>query len=279
MAKSPAFQFYAADFLTDTAEMTDQEVGVYIRLLSHQWVNGSLHSDPNRLANGVAIGVVSVWDELKHKFPVDEDGRRRNPRLEETRQQQQAYRDKQAEAGREGAKKRWAKDSKPNSDPIGDANSNPNDGIIALQLQSSSSSSTPPTETVAAKSPTKPRKKKEPAPSTFVWQSYSDAYYRRYNIEPVRNATVNGQLSNFIKRVPIDEAPHIAAFYVSHNNSFYVNKMHPIGIMLSDAEKLRTEWATNKQMTRQTAQQVDERQSVSNTAIEAQRILDERQGR
>jgi len=33
MNKAPAFQFYASDFLVDTAEMTNQEVGAYIRLL------------------------------------------------------------------------------------------------------------------------------------------------------------------------------------------------------------------------------------------------------
>lgn len=140
MAKAPAFQFYAADFLTDTAEMTDQEVGVYIRLLSHQWINGSLHGDPNRLTNGVAIGVLEVWDEIKHKFPIGDDGRRRNPRLEETRKQQQEYREKQAEAGKRGAEKRWAQ--KDDSNPNGDPNSNPNGENIALQSSTSSSTTT-----------------------------------------------------------------------------------------------------------------------------------------
>ena len=50
MGKPPAFQFYAAAFLTDTAEWTIQEVGLYIRLLSSQWINGSLPNNKKRLA-------------------------------------------------------------------------------------------------------------------------------------------------------------------------------------------------------------------------------------
>jgi len=131
MNKSPAFQFYASDFLVDTAEMTNQEVGVYIRLLSHQWVNGNLNGDPNRLANVVGIDLLEVWPEIKHKFELGEDGRLKNPKLEKVRQTQIDYRAKQSEAGKRGAAKRW--DSNPNS--------NPNSEKVALQSSSSSSSS------------------------------------------------------------------------------------------------------------------------------------------
>ena len=45
---SPAFQFYPADFLTATAEWTDQEVGIYIRLLANEWINESIPEDFRR---------------------------------------------------------------------------------------------------------------------------------------------------------------------------------------------------------------------------------------
>jgi len=135
MNKSPAFQFYASDFLVDTAEMTNQEVGAYIRLLSHQWVNGGLNGDPNRLANAVGIGLLDVWDHIKHKFDLCDDGKYRNPKLEKVRQAQIDYRNRQSEAGKKGAAKRW--DSNPNGNP----NSNPNGKKVALQSSSSSSSS------------------------------------------------------------------------------------------------------------------------------------------
>lgn len=138
MAKSPAFQFYAADFLTDTAEMTDQEVGVYMRLLCHQWVNGSLNREPHRLANGVAIGVLEVWDEIKHKFVEGEDGRLRNPKMEEVRSKQAQFREKCTTAGRRGAAKRWG-GGEPHSEP----HQNPNRDNVALQSSSSNNKSSP----------------------------------------------------------------------------------------------------------------------------------------
>ena len=129
MNKSPAFQFYASDFLVDTAEMTNQEVGVYIRLLSHQWVNNGLNSDPNRLANVVGIDLLEVWDDIKHKFDLCDDGKLKNSKLEKVRQTQINYRNKQSEAGKRGAAKRW--DNNPNGNPNGEN----------MALQSSSSSS------------------------------------------------------------------------------------------------------------------------------------------
>ena len=43
--KAPAFQFYAADFLVGTSDMTNEEVGIYIRLLCHQWAKGFVLKD------------------------------------------------------------------------------------------------------------------------------------------------------------------------------------------------------------------------------------------
>ncbi len=40
--KPPAFQFYASDFFSGVADMTDAEVGIYIRLLCLSWDKGGL---------------------------------------------------------------------------------------------------------------------------------------------------------------------------------------------------------------------------------------------
>jgi hypothetical protein len=93
--------------------------------------------------------------------------------------------------------------------------------------------------------------------TTATWAAYSEAYAARYGVEPIRNATVNSQMANFVKRVGMVEAPEIARFYVSHNNRFYVQHMHFVGSMLQDAEKLRTEWVTQRQMTSTEAAQAD----------------------
>lgn len=90
-----------------------------------------------------------------------------------------------------------------------------------------------------------------------TWTAYGLAYQDRYGVAPVRNAKVSGQVKQFCQRIPHTEAPLIAGFYVWHNQSFYVTKGHPIGLMLNDAEKLRTEWATNTKITTSQAQLAD----------------------
>lgn len=97
-----------------------------------------------------------------------------------------------------------------------------------------------------------------------TWQRYSEAYAVRYGATPIRNAKINGQVKQFCQRVPEAEAPAIAAFYVRHNASFYVGKGHAIGPLLADAEKLRTEWATNQTITQTQAQQADKTQANGN---------------
>jgi hypothetical protein len=104
----------------------------------------------------------------------------------------------------------------------------------------------------------------KPKPETETsetWASYSEAYRERYRTEPVRNATVNSQMAQFVRRLGIEEAPHVARFYVGHQNAFYVRNMHTVGNMLNDAEKLRTEWATKTTMTATRAQQIDRTQT------------------
>lgn len=100
--------------------------------------------------------------------------------------------------------------------------------------------------------------------TTPTWKAYKAAYYNRYKADPVRNATVNGQLANFVKRIGREEAPKVATFYLTHNSRFYVQQMHPVGLLCKDAEKLRTEWATSSTMTETKARQTDKTQTNLN---------------
>ena len=101
-------------------------------------------------------------------------------------------------------------------------------------------------------------------PTADTWNAYALSYRNRYGVDPVRNAKVNGQLSNLLKRIPKDEAPDVAAYYVRSNNSFYALKGHPVDLLLSDAEKLRTEWVTQNQITQTKARQIDKTQTNYN---------------
>ncbi len=133
-----------------------------------------------------------------------------------------------------------------------------------------------PPRTTQKIQPAKKSSNKDLSPSYETWQAYSEAYENRYGTQPVRNATVNAQLSAFIKRIGFDESPHVASFFAHHNNQFYVQKMHTVGLLLADAEKLRTEWATKRQVTSTQARQADRKQSTANVfnkLIEEQRAL------
>ena len=97
-----------------------------------------------------------------------------------------------------------------------------------------------------------------------VWGAYALAYALRYGVDPVRNARVNAQLSQFIDRVGAEEAPGIASYYVASGNFFYAAKGHPVGLLLMDCEKLRTEYVTGNQISITQARHLDKRLSTRN---------------
>lgn len=96
-----------------------------------------------------------------------------------------------------------------------------------------------------------------PPKSAAVWAAYSDAYINRYGTEPVRNAKVNSLLGQLVDRIGAEDAPPVAAFYVGHCSGYYVQRGHAVDMLVKDAEKLRTEWATNRKVTQTTARQAD----------------------
>ena len=156
--KAPAFQFYADDFLAGTSDMSAEEVGGYIRLLCHQWTKGGIPNDPDRAGRmATLLGSPSLGYVLA-KFSLCEDGMLRNERLEQVRAEQEAYKLKQASAGRNGAEKRWSKwpkDGNPNGNPNGVAMATPMATPMATAWPEDSSPSPTPNnkeESIAPKS-------------------------------------------------------------------------------------------------------------------------------
>ncbi len=101
-------------------------------------------------------------------------------------------------------------------------------------------------------------------PTVATWEAYSKAYLGKYGVAPVRNRSVNGQLAQFVGKLGAEESPLVAAFYLTHKNGFYVSAMHPVSLMLRDAEKLRTECVTGRQTTLTQGQQADKTQTNLN---------------
>ncbi len=87
MKDAPAFDFYPERWLVGVALFSDAEQLSYLRLLCHQWLSGDdgLPGDPKALKRLAGKGVTGA---LLEKFPLCEDGARRNARLETIRQQQ-----------------------------------------------------------------------------------------------------------------------------------------------------------------------------------------------
>lgn len=101
--KSPAFQFYAGDWLASTRGMSSAARGAYIDLLACAWLEDGLPADPDLLRRRATISTRewrSVWEELAPKFPVAEDGKRRNGRQERVRTAQVMYRRRASDGGK-----------------------------------------------------------------------------------------------------------------------------------------------------------------------------------
>lgn len=113
------------------------------------------------------------------------------------------------------------------------------------------------------------------APTAKTWEAYSAAYCARYSTDPVRNAKVNAHLAQLVKRLGADEAPAVAGFYVGHNGPFYVRAMHDTSLMLRDAEKLRTEWATGRKMTTLEARSAEQGDSIREQSKRVAKLLGE----
>jgi uncharacterized protein YdaU (DUF1376 family) len=145
MKSSPAFQFYVADFLVGTAEMTAEEVGGYIRLLCYQWSKGGLPIENKKLMQLSGLFDLDSLNTVKTKF-IEINGLLKNERIEKTRGEQDDYRLKQSEA----SKKSWENRRLRNGEPMAshtEANGEPMPTLMASQSSLPSTSSTTITNT------------------------------------------------------------------------------------------------------------------------------------
>ncbi len=111
--------------------------------------------------------------------------------------------------------------------------------------------------------PKKPAKPKSEATEANIatWTAYATAYAKRYGVEPARNAAVNGMISKLVAAVGQQDAPLIARYYVNLNAEFYTRKCHDLKLLLADAQAVRTQWMTNRQVTSASARSLDKQQA------------------
>jgi len=117
---SPAFQWYAAEYLADenVTLMTLEEEGAYIRAISYCWREGSIPSDPvllSRLLKNAAPETIQTIVQRFRKIETETGTRLLHGRLEKERKKQMEWRRKSAEGGKLSGKVRRAK--KINAEP------------------------------------------------------------------------------------------------------------------------------------------------------------------
>lgn len=106
------FPFFPKDWLLEETVrlMSHAGRGMCIDLLSQQWAVGSLPTESEALRTHLRVTHRALWNTqwrfLQTFFPVCEDGRRRNPQLEQVRAEQHLKREKRVTAGTQGGHKK-----------------------------------------------------------------------------------------------------------------------------------------------------------------------------
>lgn len=108
-----------------------------------------------------------------------------------------------------------------------------------------------------------PKKSTDKKSAKAVWDAYSDAYQKRYGVEPVCNAKVMAQAKALASRVGQNDAVELMAFYLAQRDPFYLHAYHPLGACLKDAEGLITRSKTGHKITQQQAKQIEKSESAA----------------
>ena len=115
--QSPAFQFYASDWISDPNRMklSLEEQGAYILLYCHCWRSFRIPKDMevlSRMSNCRVDKLEKIWKNISHLFEEKKDKEGKVflvcIQAEEERKEQEKNRKKRSIAGKLGAKKRWS---------------------------------------------------------------------------------------------------------------------------------------------------------------------------
>ncbi len=118
--QSPAFQFYASDWISDPNRMklSLEEQGAYILLYCHCWRSFRIPKDMevlSRMTNCRVDKLEKIWKNISHLFEEKKDKDNKVYLIciqaEEERKEQAKNRKKRSIAGKLGAKKRWSDES------------------------------------------------------------------------------------------------------------------------------------------------------------------------
>jgi uncharacterized protein YdaU (DUF1376 family) len=139
---------YGQRFDSATAAWSLEETGAFVRLMNKQWDAGYIPDDMGELARIIRCSTTktrSLWRRLADKFPLCEDGLRRNPLLSSIRCEREDYSREQSRKGKSGASRRYGN---------GDSNGHGNGDSNCNSLPSSSFlSPSPPSQSPKERAP------------------------------------------------------------------------------------------------------------------------------
>ena len=208
------WQRWIGDWKRKTAHLSAEQKGIYGELLDHAYATERpLPIDTEslyRIAGATSESERKSCDRVISEFFIADDAGVHNKRVHEEIIERARF----VGAQRERATRRW--------DRVRDNKS----GTEAKRRRGNGEDDPAPTITAT------------------IWGAYSIAYRERYGVEPTRNAKSNALLKQFSARVPVDDAPKVAAFYLHSQRALYVGAKHPLTLLLRDAESLRTEFLT-----------------------------------
>jgi uncharacterized protein YdaU (DUF1376 family) len=112
MNKSPAFQWYPADWLSDMRVrlLPWAAKGLYVDLLCYCWREGYIPADSTAIAQLCGCHDLAMIEQCLELFCVTDDPTKlTHKRLEKERVKQNDHRNERSESGKKGAKARWNK--------------------------------------------------------------------------------------------------------------------------------------------------------------------------
>jgi uncharacterized protein YdaU (DUF1376 family) len=110
VSRLPYFRWFPDDYAGSVRGWSLLEKGGYREALDAQWSQDGLPANPDevrRIIGATPAEFRRIWARIESKFPIAEDGRRRNPRLEQERERVKRVSVVRAELGRLGAAKRY----------------------------------------------------------------------------------------------------------------------------------------------------------------------------
>lgn len=235
----PCFPFYHDDYLGGTRYFDDRQHGAYLLLLIEQWRAGFLCNNPTKLRRIAATSLRSTddrWLQVLEKFPVCEDGNRRNKRMDVIRCERMAFIEHQSRAGLASAEKRRATTVQPPLQPEGQPKGN-----LPSPSPSPDKNTPPPRAREDRKYATEHEAaaKLIPAPHVLDYETFL-IVHRLYGLDPAHTAE---ELQALLRTEPANRWDQ---YGVTKNLGYLIETISKRHKVVKPTGANRPEWAVRK---------------------------------